>query len=271
MRPLRAAALAVTALSLVLLLAGAVQIALGGMAVKRHYDEVAARQVETGYNRYDPYAVQQYEMDRQYGQSSTAYLTEGAMTGGPALPGWRDPAGIAAIVLGVAALGFFAATLVWVWRAHANIAAHGIRARFTPGKALAAWLIPIANLVLPFEAMRELYNRSHGEPEELVGAPVDDVTAWWSAVVIGMLIFSALSVKFILDLGTAAYIMTPLWMEYVVLSFAILLLLGSAFLFSRLARAITRAQEEVLPTLDPVAVEQAVPTRPSVRVLGGHS
>ncbi|WP_369027123.1 DUF4328 domain-containing protein [Qipengyuania sp. RANM35] len=270
LRTLRGASIAITIFAVVLILAGAVQIGLGGMAVKQEYDRIAkveqqAREASAFYGYYrqrnDPYA--------EYNKSSSAFIGEGRFLTVPQDPERTSAAGIAFVVMGLAALAFLIAAMFWVWRAHANIAQAGIRSKYGPGKAVAAYLIPLVNLILPFEAMRELYNRSHGEPEDFAHSTVEDVTAWWTAVIVGLLVFSALLVKFTLDLGTNMIIMTPLWMEFALLSFAILLLLGSAFLFARLTAKITAAQVEYLPTVEPEQLTEPVPSRPRVNIVRG--
>lgn len=268
LRTLRAASLAVTVFSLVLLAAGIVQLVLGGIEVKHHYDRIAEREALTRPTTIYGYQQRYREQQAEYARSSTALLEETLLKGGPdSPPGIGSPAAIATIVLALSGLGFLGAALAWVWRAHANLQRAGIRQKYTPGKALAAYLIPVVNLIMPFEAMRELYNRSHGENEDLAHSSVDDVTAWWTAVVVGLVIFSMMVVKFALDLASNLIIMTPLWMEYAIICFAIVLLLGSAFLFSRLVRAITAAQAEYLPMIEPEEPETADAGRRAVRIL----
>lgn len=268
LRTLRSTSIAVTVSAVLLVLAGFAQLGLGGLAVRDEYARIArveeeARKASAFYGYYrqqnDPYAA--------YTKSSSAFIGEGRFLALPEESDKAAPAGIAFIVMAIAALGFLVSSLFWVWRAHANLAEAGIRAKYGAGKAVAAYLLPLVNLILPFEAMRELHNRSHGEPEDFAHSAVDDVTAWWTAVIVGLLIFSALLVKFTLDIGTAAIIMTPLWMEFAIAAFAILLLLGSALLFARLATVITRAQGEFLPTVDPEATVDPVPARPTVAIL----
>lgn len=170
------------------------------------------------------------------------------------------------------AFGLALSALLWVWRAHANLLASGVPIRRTPAGAVFAYLVPGLNLVVPFEAMRELYNRSHGEPEELANAPVDDVTAWWTASIVGLLIFSALLFKLFVDRATNLIFLTPLWMEFVLVAFALSLLFGSALLFAALARKVTAAQADYLPTLAGNELVPAAPARPAVtlhRIAGG--
>ena len=67
--------------------------------------------------------------------------------------------------------------------------------------------------------MRELYNRSEGEGDDFAHSTVENVTAWWTSVIVGLLILSAMIVKFALDAATNLIIMTPIWMEFVILTF----------------------------------------------------
>jgi len=263
LRRLRSAALAVSAFAMVFLLAGLAEIGLGGMAVKAEYDRVAA--IEELARQASPFPdyYGRDELASQYSHSSTAYVGEARFVSALETLGWDSPSVVAAMVLLIAALGLIVAAMFWVWRAHANLAQLRRGTKYSPAMVVAGYLIPGANLLLPFEAMRELHNRSHGEPEELAHAAVDDVTAWWTSVIIGMLVFSAMLVKFVLDAGTNLIIMTPLWMEFAIASFAIILLLVSAYLFSRLARAITQAQADYLPQID-LEEEILAPSRPKV-------
>lgn len=263
LRRLRTAAHAVTAFSILFLLAGLGEIGLGGFAVKAEYDRVAA--IEELARQASPFPdyYGRDELVSQYSHSSTAYVGEARFLSAFQTLGWDSPAVIAALALLAAAVGLIVAAMFWVWRAHTNLARLRRGTKYSPAMVVAGYLVPGMNLLLPFEAMRELYNRSHGEPEELAHAAVDDVTAWWTAVVLGLLIFSAMLVKFVLDAGTNLIIMTPLWMEFAIASFAIILLLVSGYLFSRLARTITQAQAEYLPQID-LEAEAVAPHRPRV-------
>ena len=265
LRRLRAMSLAVTVLSLLLLIAGLAQLVAGGFAVSAHYDLVAERLASA--RELFPYSAQEPQTV-EYQQSSGAFLAEMAMSAGDPMGWLESPFAIATAMLLVVALVFLGVAMLWVWRAHANLRDAGIRAKFTPQRALAAYLLPVANLVVPFEAMRELYNRSHGEPEELVDSSVDDVTAWWTAVAIGLLIFSVVLVKMTIDVGSELIIMTPLWMEFVLFAFAVSLLLVAGVLFAGLVRTITRAQTEYLPTVDPADHLGEFEERPRVRIVG---
>lgn len=270
LRMLRKTSLAVTILSFVVIIAGLVQLGLGGIAVQQEYERIEAVEAMADNPRtYYGYQRQYRELQAQYNRSSSAFFLEGRFLPSDENLAPDAPGVITFGVLIVSTLLFLIAAMMWVWRAHANLRDIGIRAKYGPGRAISAYLIPLANLMLPFEAMRELYNRSEGEGEDFAHATVESVTAWWTAVIVGLLILSATITKFVLDAGTNLIIMTPIWMEFAILSFAIILLLSSAYLFSGLTRKITAFQEEVLPQIEPREIVQDAPARPTVNIISG--
>jgi Domain of unknown function (DUF4328) len=71
--------------------------------------------------------------------------------------------------------------LVWQHRSHANLRAASLSGlRTTPGWAVGWWLIPFANLVKPFQTVRELWKASGGQPEWW-RLPTWPVIGWWWA------------------------------------------------------------------------------------------
>lgn len=268
LRALRTSSLVVRISAIVVLLAGVAQLVLGGIAVKQEYERIAEIEELSRQNTYYGYQLQQRAIDQQYNRSSSAFFIQGRFMPSEDSMKPDAPGLISLIVLLLSGLVFVGAALFWVFRANSNLAQVGIKSKYSPALATAAYLIPVANLFLPFESMRELHNRSHGEEEDFAHSPVEDVTAWWTAMMVGMLIFSAMIVKFALDVGTNLVIMTPIWMEFTIIAFALVLLLGSAWLFGRLTRSITAAQAEYLPQVDTSALADAAPARPTVTIIG---
>lgn len=96
----------------------------------------------------------------------------------------------------IAGLVVFVITLiVWlVWQHHAqdNLVRRGVAGlRFTPGWAVGWWFVPFANLVKPYQTMRELRLAS-ADPEgwrEAKGPPV--LMLWWLTWIVGNLLASA--------------------------------------------------------------------------------
>ena len=69
----------------------------------------------------------------------------------------------------------------------------------------------------------------------------------------------AITVKWAIGKSTSMIIYTGAWMEFVVVSFALVLLLGSTVLFAGMARRITAAQAENLEHMEPDAVDDDRP------------
>jgi len=89
------------------------------------------------------------------------------------------------ILLRIATIIFF---LIWEYRAFSNLSA--LKARdleFSPGWAVGWWFIPFANLVKPFQAVRELWNESDSDFDEETGflntspGTPEIVGFWWAA------------------------------------------------------------------------------------------
>lgn len=67
--------------------------------------------------------------------------------------------------------------LRWVHRANKNLrACAGVPMAFTPGWCVGWYFIPIANLFMPYRAMREIWHVSHRDP----GAPRALLRWWWA-------------------------------------------------------------------------------------------
>jgi hypothetical protein len=82
------------------------------------------------------------------------------------------------------AVALAVAWLLWQHRAQANLSAlGGGKPEFTPGWAVGAWFLPVANLVLPSRAVRELVARSAGQGR---AQAVGSVSRWWGALLAGL-------------------------------------------------------------------------------------
>lgn len=155
------------------------------------------------------------------------------------------------------ALAFLPAAIAltcWVWRAHANLHADQLDGLTTSPTwaALGLWM-PIANLVMPKGAMRELWNRSHGEEAWFAQQSVDAVNSWWTCYVVGIVILSVLTGIVIVDRITPFMFLTPPGTNMLAMAFASSLLAGSAWLLIRIVSRITRAQETVTTVGDTFA------------------
>lgn len=211
------------------------------------------------------------EYDRSYYDDEDGMAGSYPSAGESFLELWLEPEGLTLTALLLLTLAFFVAAMMWVWRAHANLGVYGIRLKNSPRRAVANYFIPGLNLVLPFESMRELYNRSEGESEDFAHASVPDVNAWWTVVAVGLMIFVVLLAKSVINEITPFYFSTPALMEFVVVAFALLLLLASTILFAGLTRRISAFQADFLPHLDPQEVVEEAPARMTVRIVSGSN
>lgn len=93
-----------------------------------------------------------------------------------------------ALVL-VASFPAFILTVVfvamWIHRAHANVIEAGFATEFTPGWAVGWYFIPFANLFKPYQAMRELWNTSHGDHDNNGDGAPGRLKLWWGAWIVG--------------------------------------------------------------------------------------
>ena len=99
--------------------------------------------------------------------------------------------------------------------------------------------------MVPFRAMRELYNRSHGEIPEHAHATVEDVSTWWLCYLLGLTIFFGLMFKTLVDVATNIVFLTPVWMEFTMLTFANITLIVSVIMLMKIVTAITGAQQSL--------------------------
>jgi Domain of unknown function (DUF4328) len=88
----------------------------------------------------------------------------------------------AAVLVGVTAAILW---LLWQYRSQANVRALGTkRMRFGPVTSAAMWFVPVANLVLPLFAVRELYRASDpdvGPDDWRRGRTFPALWVWWAA------------------------------------------------------------------------------------------
>jgi hypothetical protein len=70
--------------------------------------------------------------------------------------------------------------LMWQYRGQANLEAMGEKGlRFTPRFAVVWWLVPLANLVMPYRVTVELWERLG--PDERSRTTLGPLPAWWGA------------------------------------------------------------------------------------------
>lgn len=154
------------------------------------------------------------------------------------------------VIGGLVNLGFWLAMLLgtvpilaWVYRAHANLHESGVGGlEFTPRWATGSYLVPFLNCVVPFRAMRELYNRSEGEPADFAQSSAAPVTNWWACHIPAVFLSVILSLMAAVPLVSNVWFTTPPAATTVMNLFVLTLWLGSAWFLLQTVNRITAAQ-----------------------------
>ncbi|WEK46634.1 MAG: DUF4328 domain-containing protein [Candidatus Andeanibacterium colombiense] len=102
------------------------------------------------------------------------------------------------LIVAFAYMGFGLSYLVsvvfvamWIHRAHANLFAAGLHdLEYTPGWSVGWFFIPFANLIKPFQAMRELWNASYGADNSFGSETPSAVGSWWACFIAGNILLN---------------------------------------------------------------------------------
>jgi hypothetical protein len=185
-----------------------------------------------------------------YAELSSSGVTMFAPTG----EGVNVYSRLLAVVLGLAvvlmSLFFLLAAVpvaIWIYRAHANLREAGLgELAYSPGWTVGSYFVPLVNFVIPFRAMRELHNRSHGEDPWQAHAPVADVSSWWSCHLAAGLVLAVATFVALLATIPNLYVVQPPGVNTGLFLFSLLLLAGSAAFLFRTIGAVTKAQRQGL-------------------------
>jgi hypothetical protein len=91
-------------------------------------------------------------------------------------------------VLEVISIAIFVVFVVFLYRGSKNTELWDRSGRtWTPGWAIAGWFIPLANFVIPFLVVRDIWRRTPTSPEVRNGRPIASwiLWAWWVPFVVG--------------------------------------------------------------------------------------
>lgn len=134
--------------------------------------------------------------------------------------------------------------LLWVHRAHTNLVEGRVNdLAYSPGWAVGSYFVPFANCVVPFRAMRELYNRSHGEPADFAQSSAGPVTSWWACHIPAVFLNVMLGfMVVVVPLVSNMWFTTPPAATTGMSIFTQILWLGSAWFLLQTVNRITAAQ-----------------------------
>lgn len=98
-------------------------------------------------------------------------------------------AALASIVYLLQFVAFIASVIavaMWIHRAHKSLNQADVAGlEFSPGWAVGWYFIPFANLIKPYQAMRELWNNSHATPDHFAVEAPDLLKVWWGTWIVG--------------------------------------------------------------------------------------
>jgi hypothetical protein len=147
--------------------------------------------------------------------------------------------------------------LVWQHRSQANL--HVARLReleYTPGWSVGWWLIPFANLVKPFQTVRELWKASSGD-ESWWQNTTWSLIGWWWALWIATLVLERVASAVFTGASTLDSLISS---SRLYLAYEVVVIIATI-----LAIAIVRAVNQRQAGLAQVVADRtSVPTRPDV-------
>lgn len=115
-----------------------------------------------------------------------AALMIGGLTGDGMFVGSTHIIDITSALMLLATLCSMVAVAMWIHRAHENLQIAGFPAlEYSPGWAVGWYFIPIANFFMPFRAMRELWNASHGAVGGYSQSAPPLLWIWWLCWIFG--------------------------------------------------------------------------------------
>ncbi len=152
-------------------------------------------------------------------------------------------AGLASLVNSINFLIAAVLVLIWVYRAHANLRDSGLQGlKYSPIWASVSFLIPIANLFVPFFAMRQLANLSAGEEVGDANRSVDAVTSWWACHIGSWFFATLLGLVALVNGIPGVFVTTPFWANELLNVLALIMMAGSAFFLIKLVQQVTYDQ-----------------------------
>jgi Domain of unknown function (DUF4328)/zinc-ribbon domain len=146
------------------------------------------------------------------------------------------------IIIGIISAGV--AWLVWQFRAQSNLRALGASdLRFSPRWAVGWWLIPFANLVKPFQTVRELVKASDPDAGAVdwKARPTPSLLVLWWGAFLGRIVLTSIGLSIAsAEFPTVRQLISRDWF----ILFGDVLFLAGAFLAMRVLRRVQTEQAE---------------------------
>ena len=152
--------------------------------------------------------------------------------------------------------------LVWQHRAHRNLRAASVEGlAFTPGWAVGWWFVPVANLVKPFQSVREPWKASSADPAwpEIRTWPV--IGWWWGLWAGGLLVAALVGAYAGARSDDPISIGSHIFLDQLGLALAISSI-ASAILAILIVRSVVERQEDLRTPVVETAMPPPRPERP---------
>ncbi|MBX3595398.1 DUF4328 domain-containing protein [Sphingomonas sp.] len=152
--------------------------------------------------------------------------------------GWPVLADSIAGVTGLAMIAVFIVTIVmvarWTYRVSANAHARSDAMTISPGWAVGWYFVPFANLIKPFEAMREIWQASFS-PDDPEAEPVPGLLRAWWGLWLASSIAGNLSFQISMRMQTVEGLELSAWIDIATFVFDVPLVLVLTRLIARLS------------------------------------
>lgn len=112
---------------------------------------------------------------------------------------------------------------VWIYQAGRNLVEAGYEdISFSPGERIWWFAVPLANFVIPYQGMRELWNASHGNSDREETIPL--VSMWWGLWLLNRVVITL--IQFMSEGGTTLSILWLVALSNVALAGAAIIMIN---------------------------------------------
>ncbi len=136
-------------------------------------------------------------------------------------------------------VGTAAAFVTWLVLARRNAVRLGGAPRWAPAWAVGGWFVPVANLVIPYLVVRDVWRASDPSDEPAVTVPEAPVRRWWTALISTVFLHGVAAV-YLTERLAARPVTYPLWCA------GTAALVATAVLTGRVVLRTTGAQRELV-------------------------
>ena len=141
-------------------------------------------------------------------------------------------------------IGCIILVAMWLYRAHASLREMGFETEVSPGWAVGWYFIPLANLVMPYKSMKDLWNTSLSDTGDFSSTAPTAINVWWGCWIVSNMV-NWQSTRLSLSESAAEY-----ELSLILGAIGSAISIGAAYFLMGLIRDITRAQTDGLVAQD---------------------